>query len=146
NPVSLLSVVPGDDDAEQNILRSRNKLEAFVKQASAAGMTANVLTTIDHNQASGIARASREIMADVIVLEWPKPSRIFDKIVGEDLDSVIENVDKNLFIGHFTNNLVTHKRIVLISPPLAELEKGFELWVRKVARLAQELSISVLHY
>ena len=67
NPISILSVVSNNDEAEINILKARNKLEEFVKQASAAETKLNVIATIDHNTASGITRISREIMADIIV-------------------------------------------------------------------------------
>jgi hypothetical protein len=42
--------------------------------------------------------------------------------------------------------LALHKRIVIAAPPLTEHEKGFELWVTKITRLAQELSIPILLY
>src|SRR5690606_25004145 len=61
NPVSILSVVSNNDEAEINILKARNKLEEFVKQASASEAKVNIITTIDHNAASGIARISKEI-------------------------------------------------------------------------------------
>ena len=41
---------------------------------------------------------------------------------------------------------MANKRIVVASPPLAELEKGFDLWVRKIIRLAEELTLPVFHY
>src|SRR5690606_20328370 len=86
NPVSILSVVSNNDEAEINILKARNKLEEFVKQASASETKVNIITTIDHNSASGIIRISREIMADIIVLGWPQRTGFFDKLIGEKID------------------------------------------------------------
>jgi hypothetical protein len=39
--------------------------------------------------------------------------------------------------------MVMHKKIVMAAPPLTEHEKGFELWLTKIAKLAQELSIPI---
>ncbi len=146
NPVSVLSVVSNDKEAEINILKARNKLEEFVNQGSASETNVNVITTIDHNPASGIARISREIMADIIVLGWPQRSGFFDKLIGEKVDSILSNTDKTTFICHLEKPLVLHKRIVIVSPPLTEHENGFDLWLNKIAKLAQELSIPIVLY
>lgn len=146
NPVSILSVVSNNNEAEINILKARNKLEEFVKQASASETKVNVITTIDHNTASGITRISREIMADMIILGWPQRAGFFDKLIGEKIDSILNNTDKTTFICHLEKPLVLHKRIVIAAPPLSEYENGFGLWMSKMTKLAQELSISIVMY
>jgi len=145
NPVSLLSVVSNNEEAEINLLKTRNKLEEFVKQASASETKVNIITTLDHNAASGITRISREIMADIIILGWPQRTGFFDKLlIGEKIDSILENTNKTIFITHLVKPLVLHKRIVIAAPPLTEHENGFALWLTKFSKLAQELSIPVL--
>lgn len=146
NPVSVLSVVSNNNEAEINILKARNKLEEFVKEASASETKVNVVTTIDHNAASGIIRISKELMADIIILGWPQRTGFFDRLIGEKLDSILNNTDKTVFVCLLEKPLVLHKRIVVIAPPLAEHENGFSLWVSKIATLAQELSISIQLY
>ena len=143
NPISILSVVSNNNEAEMNILKTRNKLEEFVRQASATETKANVITTIDHNEASGISRISREIMADIILLEWPQQTGFIDKLIGDKVDNILSSTDKTTFICHLKKPLVVHKRIVIAVPPLAEHENGFAVWVNKIAKLAQELSIPI---
>lgn len=77
HPLSVLTVVSNDEEAESNIIKARNKLEACVTKASAFETKVNVITTIDHNAASGISRIAREIMADVIILGCAVPERVF---------------------------------------------------------------------
>ncbi|MBS1628167.1 MAG: cation:proton antiporter [Bacteroidetes bacterium] len=146
NPISILTIVSNNEEAEINILKARNKLETFVKQASASETKVNIITTIDHNAASGIKRISREIMADIIIREWPKRTGLIDKLIGERADSLLSNTDKTTFICYLEKPLVLHKKIVVVAPPLAEHEKGFEHWITKVAKLAQELSVPILLY
>ena len=146
NPVSILSVVPYSNEVEINILKTRNKLEEIVKQASATETKINIITTIDHNAASGISRISREIMSNIIVLGWPQRQGFIDKLIGEKVDSILNNTDKTTFICHLEKPLVLHKRIIIVAPPLTEHENGFGLWVTKIARLAQELSIPIVLY
>ena len=146
NPISILTVVSNNNEAEINILKARDKLEEFVKQASASETKVNIITTIDHNVASGISRISREVMADIIVLGWPQRAGFIDKLIGEKVDSILSNTDKTTFICNLVKPLILHKRIFIAAPPLAEYENGFSLWVTKLVRLAQELSIPILLY
>lgn len=144
NPVSILSVVSNNEEAERNILKARNKLEEFVRQAAASEIKVNIITTIDHNTASGISRISREVMADIIVLGWPQRIGLLDKLIGEKMGSILSNIDKTTFLCHLEKPMVLHKRIVIVVPPLAEHENGFDLWFIKMVKLAQELSIPIL--
>lgn len=143
-PISVLTVVSNNDEAELNILKARSKLDEFVRQAAAAEVKLNVLTTIDHNPAAGIVRTSREVMADLIVLSWPHRAGFFDRFLGDKLGTILQQVDKTVFVVHFEQPLVTHKRIVCAVPPMAEYEKGFDLWTSKIMKLAQELSVPVV--
>ena len=146
NPVSILSVVSNDQEAEINLLKNRSKLQEFVHQASASETKVNIITTIDHNAASGIARISKEIMADIIVLGWPSRTDLMDKFFGEKLDNILSSTDKSIFVCHFETPLVLHKKIVVAAPALCEHEYGFELWLCKIAHLAQELSVPLHFY
>ncbi len=147
NPVSILSVVSNDSEAELNIIKTRNKLEEFVRQASATETKVNIVTTIDHNAASGIARISRELMTDIIVLGWSQGGGNFlDRLVGKKVDSIVESTDKTIMVCHLERPLVTHKKLVVAVAPLAEHENGFVLWLNKVLALAKELSVPVQFY
>jgi Kef-type K+ transport system membrane component KefB len=146
NPVSLLSVVPNNEEAELNILLARKTLEKIAVQASATETMVNIVTTIDHNASSGIARISREIMADIILLGWPQRSAVIDRLMGEKTTGILESTDKTMFICHLSKPLVAHKRIIVPCPPLAEKENGFTTWLAKVIKLQQELSIPLHFY
>lgn len=146
NPVTVLSVVPNNDEAEQNIVNSRKKLEEFKKHGAAAEISINTIATIDLNATAGISRIAKEIVADIIVLGWPKKAGILEKLIGEKIYSIVNSVDKNLFICHLEKLPITQKRIMVLAPVLAEKEIGFETWVLKVMKLANELSIPVIMF
>jgi Kef-type K+ transport system membrane component KefB len=146
HPISILSVVPNDHEAEINILKSKIKLEQYVRQGSASEMKVNVITTIDHNAMSGISRTSREVMADIVLLGWPKELGFIEKIMGEKLDIVLTNADKTILFAHFEQPLIAHKKIIVFAPPLCEIERGFVTWMTKLAKLNQELSLDMVFY
>lgn len=146
NPVTLLCVVPNNDEAETNIVETRKKLKEYESHGAATEVKVNTIATIDHNASSGIARTSLEIMADNIVLGWPSKSRIFDKLIGEKIESIINNVDKNLFIAHLDKPLIATHKIILVTPPFAEKEFGFKTWFRKMVILSKELNKPIVHF
>ena len=145
NSISLLGVVPNNEQAEKNIINFKKKLQEQVSDAVAADMEVDVIATIDHNVASGIVRTARETMSDIVILGWPGKVGVLEKLVGDKVDLIIKNMDKNLFICHLEKKMISHKRIVVVSPPLAEKELGFDVWVNKVVQLSQELTLPVLH-
>lgn len=142
-PITVLTVVPNNEMAEQNLKRARKNLDSTAKYASGSETEVNLTATIDYNIASGISRASREVNADGIILGWPSKPGIIEKMVGERTESILNRTDINIFMCDLTQPLVSHGRILVICPPLAESELGFEFWMAKVLRLAQELTLSV---
>lgn len=145
-PLSILTVVPNNKEAERNIARARQKLKQLIDHATASETRAEVIAAIDFNIFSGIARTAREIMANIIILGWPQRTGIIDQFFGKKLEVVLANTDKTVFICHFEQPLSNHKRLVVVLPPLAELEMGFDNWMGKLNRLSTELGISVLYY
>lgn len=146
NPVTILSVVPNNAEAESNLISARKMLEEFKMEGAASEVKVNTIATIDYNPASGITRISREIMADIIVLGWPDKIGLIDKFVGGKVNMLIKNVDKNLFICYLDHHIIDQKRIVLITAPFAEKENGFEIWLSKVMKLANELRLPIVHF
>ena len=144
NPITILSVVPNDAESEKNIISTRKKLEAYKNQGAAAEIKINTNVTIAINATAGIERISKEIMTDIIVLGWPKKPGILEKLIGERIYSIVNNIDKNLFICHQEKPLVSQKRIIVLAPPLAEKEFGFETWLKKILKLATELTIPIV--
>src|SRR5690606_15975692 len=114
-----------------------------------------------HNTESGISRTAKEIMADIILIEWSQKTGflddilsnkvgsvlrrtgLFGRLISHKMESLLENTDKTLFLCDFEAPLVNHKRIFLIVPPNAELEEGFAIWFRKIVKLSLELSIPI---
>lgn len=142
-PISILSVVPNNDEAEKKIIQAKESLESVLQEAQASETNVEVKATIDHNAASGIARTAREVMADLIFLGWPEKVGFLDKIIGDKMDSIISVTEKTLFVCNFNSPLIDQKRMFMVVPPNAEFEEGFLVWLNKVTQLSIELSIPI---
>ncbi|MBN1929668.1 MAG: cation:proton antiporter [Chlorobiaceae bacterium] len=143
NPLILLSVVPNDHEAEVNMKKSRKELEPMVHYAASFDTKLDIVTTIDYNFSSGISRMSRELQADLVVYGWPTHRGFIDRLINDSAESIVHCTGKTTIICQITQPLALHRRMVVICPPLAEMEKGFEQWVGKMMLLALELSIPV---
>ena len=98
-PITMLSIVPNNEEAEINIAKSRKKLDEYVLQAAASEIKVNTMVTIDHNPASGIVRTAKELAADIIIIGWPTKVGFIEKIFGDKATSIINNTHKMLFIS-----------------------------------------------
>lgn len=145
NPISIVSVVPNDEQAELNIAEAKNKLEEFVKQASASETDVEITTTIDQDVAEGIARKSRELIADIIVMGWPTSSSP-DVVIGEKMQDIIDHTKKTVFLCDVKRPWGTNEALVVAVPPHTETLEGFELWIKKMIIIAEELSIPITLY
>lgn len=142
-PISIVSVVADDEQAERNILDAKRNLENMAKYASGSETEVELLTTIEHNIPSGIASMSKKVNADCILMGWPTTFTFIDKIVGEKSESILSKTDATLFMCRLDNAMITHRSITLFVPPLAESEVGFEYWVEKLFLLAAELTLPI---
>ena len=146
NPITILSVVPNDEEAEINLVKAKKNLQPLAKQALANETKVKIVATIDHNIASGIVRASREEMTDTIMIGWPRKTGLIERFIETKTATIISRTSKAIYICEFKNQLIGHNQIAVVCPPLGELETGFEIWLPKISALSKELSLAVLFY
>lgn len=143
-PLLVGTVLLNDEGAENKVRATRESLKKYVKEASAVEIPLNVMTTLDYNMSGGIVRLTKEAMADIIVMGWPRKMGFLDKLLGANAGGVVGNTNKTVFMCKLTKQLILHKRIVLIVPPYAEYEAGFSIWFEKVLKLSRELTLPIL--
>lgn len=146
NPLSVVSVYPDNDRAELMIRKSRKSLEDIVKHFSGHEAKINTIATIDHNLSSGIARVSKELVSDIIILNDSRQMSLIKRIVGDDRSHLLDVCNKTIFFCQLDKPAVSYDKIVLVTPPLSELEPTFNLWAERIIRLGKELSINTEMY
>lgn len=145
-PIHLLSVVPDSDNAQANLITARKKLNETIKYASGNGTHVEVIATLDYNVPSGVLRIAKEKMANIIITGWPRKSTVFDKFIGDKSAVLVERSPANLFTLHLLKPLTVHHSIQLVCPPSLSTEKTMLVWLSKVAKLSNELSLDVTCY
>lgn len=144
HPLAILNVVPDTRQSEAQVAQVKDTLEQIRADMSGAEVEVNVMATIDRSIATGITRASREIAADLILLNWPeKSSTLATAISTANADNILYRTNKIVFICDFHHAMAEHAAIFVIFPQFAEMTTGFPVILRKLAKLATELSVPV---
>lgn len=135
--LTLLVVVPNDDEAEANVLKARKSLEPMVRHAASFDTVPNVVATIDKDVPSGVVRATKELSSNLILCTGLADA-------GDHECGIVTPSTKTLFMCRIQRPLAMHRRILVACPPHAEREKGFSQWLLKIGRLAIELGAPII--
>lgn len=141
NPISVVSVLADDQEAESRIYRSRHHMDEIIRHYAGGETKVNTIATIDHNLSSGIARTSKELAADIVVINDSSKMNLLMRIVGDARDHLLDVCDKTVFFCQLDMSFASKRRIILICPALAELENSFTSWLDRVLRLSRELNL-----
>ncbi len=146
NPISVVSVYPDNENAERMIRKSRKSLEEIIKHYSGHEAKLSTIATIDHNFSSGIARVSKELVADIVLVNDSLGNNIIKRMVGDDREHLLSTCGKTVIFCSLEKPSVSYERIVVVAPMLAELEQTFIQWSERVLRLSKELKIPIHLY
>jgi Kef-type K+ transport system membrane component KefB len=146
NPISVVSVYPDNENAERMIRKSRKSLEEIIKHYSGHEAKLNTIATIDHNFSSGISRVSKELVADIVLVNDSADTNIIKRMVGDDREHLMSTCEKTIIFCALNQPSVSYERIVVVAPLLAELEQTFVLWSERLLRLCKELKIPMHYY
>jgi Kef-type K+ transport system membrane component KefB len=144
NPISVVSVYPDNENAERMIRKSRKSLEEIIKHYSGQEAKLNTIATIDHNLSSGISRVSKELVADIVLVNDSTDTNIIKRMVGDDREHLLTTCEKTVFFCSLEKPSVSYERIIIVAPLLAELEPTFILWSERLLRLGKELKLPIL--
>lgn len=140
NPISVVSVLENDEAAESNIRRSRKHIDDFITHYNSGEINVHAMATIDHNVPSGIARVSKELVADIVLVNDHTKGTLFKRIVGDERDELLNVCEKTIFFCHFSKSFSSYRRVSVVCPPLAELESDCNQWLERIMRITKELN------
>jgi len=143
NPISVVSVLDNDGEAEMRIRRSRKHMDDFIHHYSGGEISVQAMATIDHNLSSGISRVSKELVADIVLINDDSRLNLLKRLVGDDRDHLLDVCEKTVFFCQFNHAFSHYREIALVCPPLAELESSFNQWLERIFRTAKELNCNL---
>lgn len=143
-PIYALSVVLDNDEARQNVLLNKRLLEKAEKYAAAMDHKVEVVSRVDLSVASGIKRAIKELNIHMVVMGWSPKFSARDRLFGSVLDNMLMENGQQILVCHFVVPMNTIGRIVVVLPPNAQWEPGFEGWVTTLKNIVKQTGAKVV--
>jgi len=144
--VYMLSVVPDDAFAEEQILKNNKMFESAISHAAAADTSLTLVSRVDLNVANGISRAVKELMVNKIVLGWNGKITTTNFFFGSIIENLISSTEQMVMVVKVSNPLNTINRIVVTLPENAECEAGFVAWLNMLKIIALRTSSRIVFY
>lgn len=145
-PVYMLSVIPDDNFAEEQILKNNKMFESAILHAAAVDTHLNLVSRVDLNVANGISRAVKELMINKIILGWNGKITTSNFFFGSIIEKLIGSTEQMVLVVKISNPLNTINRIVVIIPENAECETGFITWMNMLKIIAIRTSSKLIIY
>lgn len=142
--VYMLSVIPDDAFAEEQILKNNKMFESAISHAAAADTPLTLVSRVDLNVANGISRAVKELMINKIVLGWNGKITTSNFFFGSIIENLIGTTEQMVMVVKSSNPINTTRRIIVTMPQNAECEAGFEDWLKMLKVMALRCSSKIL--
>ena len=152
NPVYLLNVVHDDDEVKEKVVQVNMDMEKAIRHAAETETRVQLLTRVDINMTSGIARTVKEMLISDVVIGWDEKSSntttgfLFNSLFGSATQNILDSVMETVYVCRFKQPVSISKRIILIVAKNAEFETGFIYFVKKIALIANQLSARIVMY
>jgi len=145
-PIYMLTVVPDDEKAREQILINNKMFESAVLHAAGTENTLQLVSRVDLNVANGITRAIKELMISKVIVGWNGKATTANFIFGSLLDNLIAKSDQMTFVVKIDKQLNTFRRLLVVVPPNAEWEIGYSAWITVVQRISRNSNSDIVFY
>lgn len=143
NPISVVSVLENDEEAEMRIRRSRKHIDDFITHYNSGEIKVHAMATIDQNLSSGIARVSKELAADIVLINDNSKVKLFKRLIGDDRENLLNVCAKTVFFCRFNHAFSAYRKIAVVCPMYAELEQDCNQWLERIMRISKELNLDI---
>ncbi len=138
-----LKVVSDDENAAETIVEQRKLLQVALKKLAVNETEVRFVSRVDFNIANGIARAIKELTINQVVMGWSHKSSTTEYFFGSILDNLLKRTDQMTLVTHLTTSILNYRRFVVLVPSNAELEIGFQRWLKLLRNLSQVINAKV---
>jgi len=142
-PIFPLMVVRDDANAREQVATNLIILDKAIIHASATETAVQVVSRVDMNIASGIARAITELMITEVVIGWNGQISARQRVLGGVLDHLITLSRQMVLVCKLVHPLNITRKIFVLVPEYAERETGFIRWVRMVKNLSRQIGAGI---
>jgi len=143
-PLHPMTVVGGESDrSDDSVARAERMLSHAVAYAAAADTPVIPVTRMDHNFASGIARAAVETRSSTLIIGWDGRHSPRRGVFGTVLDQLLDLTKQQVLVAKLGHPLNTTERILLLVPEGTDHLPGFLEAVRTINRMTSQLGATI---
>ncbi len=139
DPIHPLTIVRDGRGVEEQVAKNERVLGEAVLHAVAAGAPVQPATRVDLNPVHGMVRAAKELRTSIVVIGWTGQANAGDRLFGTVLDQLLDQCPQMVLVCKTVAPLAGTERVVLVAPPLADREEGFERAAHAIKALARNL-------
>jgi hypothetical protein len=125
------------------VVRNEKMMAPAVGRAAAADVPLRLSSRVDLSAARGILRAITEERVSHVVVGWSGQISTSRRIFGTVLDQLLTHSNQMLLVCKISHPLQTMRRLIIILPPNADHEPGFEALLRTIKVLCRQIGVSL---
>ncbi|MEM7736691.1 MAG: hypothetical protein AAF267_12975, partial [Deinococcota bacterium] len=137
-----LAVVTSDDTVQSQVASAEKRLAHTVMHAAGADVPTTPLVRIATNTVVGTLRAVSEQRISDVVMALGTDQRSW--LFGSALEQLLASSDCTVWAARLNAPVNTHRRAVVVLPPLADHHPSYQQSVRALKLLANRLSMPLL--
>lgn len=144
DPIHPLTIVRDGRGVEEQVAKNERLLGEAVLHAVAAGAPVQPATRVDLNAVHGIVRAAKELRTSIVVIGWSGEASTGDRIFGTVLDQLLDQCSQMVLVCKTAVPLAVTDRVLVLAPPLADREEGFERSIHVLKALAKNVDAELV--
>lgn len=138
----LTIVMENDSDYKDTIVVNKKKIEEIATRFYSKDINFRPISRIDLNFASGINRATKELMATILIIGWARKHKK-NYMFGKNIDSILENTDLQVMVCNIEQSFNIFEEIVILVPNNSQFEKGFRRWMFSIDSIAKNIACRI---
>ena len=139
-PVYAINVVLDDENTEKEIEIGEELLTKVMVRGGAVNKNVVPITKIDTNISTAIIKSCKEYRISKVIIGWSGAGSFKSRFFGSVTEQYIKNSKEMIFLARFIHKIDISRSIVLIIPPLINIQAGFREGLQSVMKIAVELN------
>ncbi len=146
NNLFALNIINEENANEETETNANKLLDTALKISSASDNYMHRLIRHDANALKGITSTINDYGISDLILGLHIKNDVSSSFLGNLTEDILNKSKTNTFVYKHLQPLATIKRHLILVPPLAETEVGFNLWMTKVFNITKNTGIKLHFY
>ncbi len=146
SPLYALHVVDEQDESGKSTTAGKKMMENVIKHAAATDNTIIPITRYDVNISNGVIYTIKEHSITDVIVGLHHKSHEGEHFFGTLTERILERTTETIYIYRAKQPVNTLTRIVVVVPPNALYEKGFQHWFFRVRNVSKETGLPLHIY